>query len=232
MHQFFVESPLTLNQTVTLSTEVLRQIRTVLKLFPGEAVWLSDGTRLVEGLLQPDFSVMPLREIAVPQRTHHVVLFAALIRKERFEWMLQKATELGVDRIVPLIMERNVVRWEDEPRKLQRYTAILREAAEQCHRVDIPRLDEPVRLKNLSLTGIDTALVAYESVTETQPLTTVELTGTSIGILIGPEGGISPAEIDFLNRSGFTAVGLGPRILRAETAALAALCTLNNRIES
>jgi 16S rRNA (uracil1498-N3)-methyltransferase len=183
-------------------------------------------------MLQPDFSVLPLREIDVVQRTHRVVLFAALIRKERFEWMLQKATELGVDRIVPLIMERNVVRWEDEPRKQQRYIAILREAAEQCHRVDIPHLDEPVRIKNLSLAGIDTALVAFENASMTQPLSVATIAGTTIGILIGPEGGISPAEFDFLKNAGFTPVGLGPRILRAETAALVALSTLNIRIES
>lgn len=232
MHQFFVESLLELQHPVALPSDVLRQLRTVLKLKPGESLWLSNGTRLVEGVLQSDFSVLPQRVIETATRPFKLVLFAALIRKERFEWMLQKATEIGVDRIVPLVMDRNVVKWEDEPRKLQRYTAILKEAAEQCHRLDVPHLEEPQRLKSLDLSGIDMLLVAYEQLSETQPLTRVPLSGKVIGVVIGPEGGISSSEFEFLKSKGGIPVGLGPRILRAETASLVALTTLNNRLES
>ncbi len=231
MHQFFVESNLDLNQLVYLPADVLRQIKTVLKLKPTELVWLSNGSKLVEGSLQSDWTVLPKRWIETPQRSVQVVLYAALIRKERFEWMLQKATELGIDRIVPLIMERNVVKWEDEPRKLQRYTAILKEAAEQCHRVDIPHLDEPQRLKQVDFSGTDKLLVAYEELSQTQPLSQIPLTGKSFGIVIGPEGGISASEFEYLKSKEGIPVGLGPRILRAETAALVALTTLNLRIE-
>ena len=232
MHQFFVESSLELNQSVQLPVDVLRQIKTVLKLKPMELVWLSNGSRLIEGSLQSDLTVLPKRWIETPQRSVQVVLFAALIRKERFEWMLQKATELGVDRIVPLIMERNVVKWEDEPRKLQRYTAILKEAAEQCHRVNVPLMDEPQRLKQVDLSDLDTLLVAYEELSQTLPLSQAPLTGPTLGIVIGPEGGISVSELEYLKSKGGVPVGLGPRILRAETATLVALTTLNNRIES
>jgi 16S rRNA (uracil1498-N3)-methyltransferase len=232
MHQFFVESNLELNQPVQLPADVVRQIKTVLKLKPMELVWLSNGSKLVEGSLQSDLTVLPKRSIETPQRSVQVVLYAALIRKERFELMLQKATELGVDRIVPLIMERNVVKWEDEPRKLQRYTTILKEAAEQCHRVNIPHLDEPQRLRQVDFDGTDTLLVAYEELSLTQPLSQVPLDGKTLGIVIGPEGGISSSEFDYLKSKGGIPVGLGPRILRAETAALVALTTLNTRIES
>lgn len=232
MHQFFVETLLQLHQPVVLPAEVLRQIKTVLKLKPRELVWLSDGTRLFEGPLQADLTVIPQREIETPVRPFRVVLYAALIRKERFEWMLQKATELGVDRIVPLIMERNVVKWDDEPRKLQRYRAILKEASEQCHRVDIPRFDEPLRLKDVDFKDVESLFVAYEVLSQTQALSSVPIAQGHIGILIGPEGGISPSEFDLLKSKGGVAVGLGPRILRAETAALVALTTLNTRLES
>ena len=232
MHQFFVDSTLVLDEPVTLSADILRQVKTVLKLHPDEKVWLSDGQRLVEGTLQSNYTVLPHRVLSTLIQRKPITLYAALIRKERFEWMLQKATELGVERIVPVIMERNVVKWEDEPKKQQRYHAILREAAEQCHRVDIPTLEAPVKLKTIAEKHPDVALVAYEQTEQTISLAKVPLEGTSVGILIGPEGGISPNELGMLQKNGWIPVGLGPRILRAETAALVALTTLNVRLES
>lgn len=232
MHQFFVDSTIVLDEPVTLSTDILRQVKTVLKLHPDEKVWLSDGQRLVEGTLQSNYTVLPHRVLSTLIQRKPITLYAALIRKERFEWMLQKATELGVERIVPVIMERNVVKWEDEPKKQQRYQAILREAAEQCHRVDIPPLEAPVKLKTLTDQHPEIALVAYEQTEQTISLAKVPLEGTSVGILIGPEGGISPNELGMLQKNGWIPVGLGPRILRAETAALVALTTLNVRLES
>ena len=232
MHQFFVDSTIVLDEPVTLSTDILRQVKTVLKLHPDEKVWLSDGQRLVEGTLQSNYTVLPHRVLSTLIQRKPITLYAALIRKERFEWMLQKATELGVERIVPVIMERNVVKWEDEPKKQQRYQAILREAAEQCHRVDIPLLEAPVKLKTLTDQHPEIALVAYELTEQTISLAKVPLEGTSVGILIGPEGGISPNELGMLQKNGWIPVGLGPRILRAETAALVALTTLNVMLES
>lgn len=232
MHQFFVDSTLVLDEPVTLSADILRQVKTVLKLHPDEKVWLSDGQRLVEGTLQSNYTVLPHRVLSTLIQRKPITLYAALIRKERFEWMLQKATELGVEHIVPVIMERNVVKWEDEPKKQQRYHAILREAAEQCHRVDIPTLEAPVKLKTIAEKHPDVALVAYEQTEQTVSLAKVPLEGTSVGILIGPEGGISPNELVMLQKNGWIPVGLGPRILRAETAALVALTTLNVRLES
>jgi 16S rRNA (uracil1498-N3)-methyltransferase len=232
MHQFFVETIRSLNDPITLPDDVLRQIKTVLKLHPGETIWLSDGRQLVEGTIQTNDTVQPHRVLSTIRQRTPITMYAALIRKERFEWMLQKATELGVERIVPVIMERNVVKWEDEPKKMQRYIAILREAAEQCHRVDIPKLVSPVKLKKLTDQQPDLALVAFEHTEQTLPLATIPLKGASVGILIGPEGGISPSEMEWLRANGWIPVGLGPRTLRAETAALVALTTLNVRLES
>ena len=231
MHQFFVESTLTRDAVVHLPSELLRQIKTVLKLHPSEKIWLSDTQHIMEGEIQPDFSILLRREVAIKSTRTPITLYAALIRKERFEWMLQKATELGVDHIVPLIMERNVVKWDDEPRKLQRYASIVREAAEQCHRVDLPVLRAPIKLKALNQHLHAVALVAYEMTDQTQSLMSVSLKGSDIGILIGPEGGISEGELAFLREHGWTAVGLGPRTLRAETAALAALTLVNGRLD-
>lgn len=232
MHQFFVDSPLTDEGIVQLPNETLRQIRTVLKLHAGEKIWLSDTQRLVEAELQSDGTAIVQRLLSVSTQRTPIILYAALIRKERFEWMLQKATELGVDLIVPVLMERNVVKWEEEPRKMLRYAAILKEASEQCHRVDIPKLDSPIKLKALIQHQPEVALVAYEQTENTVPLTKVSLNGASIGILIGPEGGISSTEMTYLRDHGWIPVGLGSRTLRAETAALVAITLLTMRIES
>lgn len=232
MHQFFVDSPLSDHTIVHLPYDTQRQIKTVLKLHPGEKIWLSDTKRLVEAVLQSDGSAVVERLISTLTQRTPIILYAALIRKERFEWMLQKATELGVDRIVPVLMERNVVKWEEEPRKLLRYAAILKEASEQCHRIDIPRIDSPIMLKAIIQHQPEVALVAYEQTEQTVPLAKVPLNGTSIGILIGPEGGISSTEMAFLREYGWIPVGLGSRTLRAETAALVALTMLTLRIET
>lgn len=232
MHQFFVDSPLSDHTIVHLPYDTQRQIKTVLKLHPGEKIWLSDTKRLVEAVLQSDGSAVVERLVSTLTQRTPIILYAALIRKERFEWMLQKATELGVDRIVPVLMERNVVKWEEEPRKLLRYAAILKEASEQCHRIDIPRIDSPIMLKAIIQHQPEVALVAYEQTEQTVPLAKVPLNGTSIGILIGPEGGISSTEMAFLREYGWIPVGLGSRTLRAETAALVALTMLTLRIET
>jgi 16S rRNA (uracil1498-N3)-methyltransferase len=162
-----------------------------------------------------------------PVLKREVTLFMALIRKEKFELVLQKATELGVTRIVPLLLERNIVKWEQDSNKLQRYRLILKEAAEQCHRLTIPELCEPIPLKLISQYLCEQNFVAYEVQDPSQELKNQLKEVASISIVIGPEGGITPKEIDFLKQTGFNVVSLGPRIYRAETASMVAIHTVD-----
>lgn len=230
MHQFFVNDKLELQKEVRFEKAIAHQIKTVLKLKPGEKILLSDTKVIANAVIQyQDAEPLALVEgfEAIQTVARKVTLIMALIRKEKFELVLQKATELGVYQIVPLILERNVVKWDDEPRKMDRYRSILKEASEQCHRVDIPLLQEPVTLKTIGKYCGDQNFVAYEAQDPSMTLKHQLRDVQSISIVIGPEGGISPREITELTKLGFQSVSLGSRIYRAETAAMAAIHTVD-----
>ena len=146
-------------------------------------------------------------------------LLTAPIRPERFEWVVEKATELGVARIVPVLTERvNHAR-----QKQQRLHAHMIEAAEQCGRTALPELAEPIRLADL-LAGWDAARTLLFADEEGGAPMSALRPATPAAILIGPEGGFSPFERAMLLAiPAVRRLALGPRILRADTAAVAAI---------
>ena len=157
-----------------------------------------------------------------------VVLAAGVLKSDKFEWLVQKATELGVSRIVPVLMANCVVKLDEKRRrdKKERWQRIAQEAAKQCGRNDIPNVMEPVILGDLPRLFADYSfLVPYEL--ETVPLNTIgrTLCGDKLVICIGPEGGFDKTEIQLLQNhvKSMTTVSLGKNILRAETAAIATL---------
>ncbi len=230
MHQFFVDASLELNTKVAFDQALAHQIHKVLKLHHGESILLSNTHVMALAHLEGEngtlFAVIDQHQITTTLQ-REVTLMVALIRKEKFELVLQKATELGVHRIVPLIMERNVVKWDDHSNKLQRYRLILKEAAEQCHRLSIPELIEPIQLKEIDSYKSELNFVAYEGENPSHLLKAQLKQCHSISIVIGPEGGISTKEMDNLEAIGFMRVSLGPRIYRAETAAIVAINTID-----
>jgi 16S rRNA (uracil1498-N3)-methyltransferase len=149
-------------------------------------------------------------------------LIVALVKKSRVETIVEKAAELGVRRIRPTITRRTNV----EKVRLDRLDAIVMEAAEQTGRLDVPVVDDPEKLEAI-LDGWDhTRRLMFCDETGGAPATTALLTagGGPWAILIGPEGGFAPEERERLRSLPFTtAVSLGPRILRADTAAIAAM---------
>jgi len=230
MHQFFVTDPLDLQSKVNFDKDTSHQITTVLKLHVNEKLLLCNTFIMaLAHLISDQGHLVALidEHLSTPVLKREVTLFQALIRKEKFELVLQKATELGVTRIVPLILERNIVKWEKESNKLQRYRQILKEASEQCHRLTIPELCEPIALKTISQYKCDQNFVAYEAQDPMQELKFQLKDVASISIVIGPEGGIAPKEIEFLLQNGFGVVSLGPRIYRAETASMVAIHTVD-----
>ncbi len=230
MHQFFINDPLHINTLVRFDKETSHQISKVLKLHTNEEFLLCNNTVMALAVLENDSSQPEARiqrHLSVEPLKREVTLIQAFIRKEKFELVLQKATELGISRIVPLVLERNVVKWEGESNKLTRYRSILKEAAEQCHRLTIPELCDPITLKNIADYRSDLNFVAYEAKDPDHNLKHQLKDVNSISIVIGPEGGISPREIDLLKEQGFEAVSLGKRIYRAETAAMVAIHTVD-----
>jgi len=160
-----------------------------------------------------------------------------MIKKDRFELMLEKATELGVQAIIPTAFSRSVVKIDpiDAPRKRERFQLIVKEAAEQSQRSTIPEVGPITLLKDLPLTAFDRVFVCYEAATAADGLpsllASVQRTDRLL-FLIGPEGGITPEELADLTSRGVIVCGLGSRILRSETASIYLLSVLNHLWEA
>jgi 16S rRNA (uracil1498-N3)-methyltransferase len=160
-------------------------------------------------------------------KTRRLVLLAAIIKKDPYDLILTKATELGATDIQPILTERTVVRDLNETRA----AAILREAGEQCERLSVPTLHKALPLQKALLLWADQAQIfACIETEDSGKLLRVEadkVRDDDVALITGPEGGFTDDEIAWLRgRQGLTPVSLGPRIMKAETAALTALAIL------
>lgn len=166
-----------------------------------------------------------------------VCLYQALIKNDKFDLVIQKATELGVSKIIPTICKRSIIKVEDNKKesKIQRYQKIVKEACEQSQRSFIPTIENFLDLKDITL-GEDTlGLIAYENNEDYLSLYNAlkDLKKyKKIAFVIGPEGGFEEKEVKQLLDKGFKSVSLGARILRSETASIYALSVASFVIES
>jgi len=225
--------PLAAGTSVSVSGDQAHYLRTVMRAAPGDAVGVFNGT---DGDWLARITTVDRRSCALaietlirPQRAEPGPwLVFAPIKKTALDVLVEKATELGVERLWPVITERTVAQRVN----LRRLHARVIEAAEQCERLTVPYVAEPVALARLaevwpanrSLLVPDTEGRGRPLADVLEPMRTVSDVPPPHGLLIGPEGGLASSELDALLDLPFaTAVGLGPRILRAETAALAAL---------
>lgn len=170
--------------------------------------------------------------------TNEVTLFYVLSKGKKNELVIQKATELGVSHIVLLSSSRSVIKLnqDDFNHKKERLEMIVKEASEQSKRQQIPSIDGIYDISDIPQHLLcHTNLVAYElsnySLNDTFNLLCNIKEGESVSLLIGPEGGISPQEIEILKKQGFQDISLGKRILRTETAAIYTLSILAFMLE-
>ena len=170
-----------------------------------------------------------------------VTIFVGLSKGDKLEIIVQKATELGVHTIVPVEMKRNMVKWtkDKSQKKIERLQKIAQEAAEQSHRLHVPKVLDLMTLKESVILAKQStkALVAFEEVAKegeaavfVQTLTLLQK-GDSIAFYFGPEGGFDVQEIEYLNSQEIHSYALGPRILRAETAPMYALAAVSYHFE-
>ncbi|MBR0294830.1 MAG: 16S rRNA (uracil(1498)-N(3))-methyltransferase [Bacilli bacterium] len=169
---------------------------------------------------------------------HDITLFYCLSKGEKNEFVIQKATELGVKRIVLLSSLRSVVKMNDDDfsRKKARYEKILKEASEQSHRNIIPEIIGIIPIKKIPAELLnDHNLIAYEeeagNTSKTYELLNEIKEGESVSVLIGSEGGIDKSELEILHSQDFKNISLGKRILRTETAAMYALSVISFMLE-
>jgi 16S rRNA (uracil1498-N3)-methyltransferase len=232
----YVEAPLAAGKRLVVEGSAANHITRVLRLRSGDALTVFDGSggefgaRIEE--FRKDSVVVAVEDHRPLERESPLPLTLAqgISRGERMDWIIQKATELGTSRIVPLFTKRSVVRLDEKQadRKLQHWRAIAIAACEQCGRNRIPELAAPVDFFDMlpaEASGATRLLLSPTGDLRIEDLGQDVRQGASKGttVLIGPEGGLEDVEQEAALAAGFKAVQLGPRVLRTETAAIAAL---------
>lgn len=230
-----VEEPLAAGRACVVGGPAVNHISRVLRLREGDALTLFDGRGGEYGArittFRKDTVQVDVQEHRPIERESalDLTLVQGVSRGERMDWVMQKATELGVRRIVPVLTERTVVRLDERQgeRKVQHWRGIVISACEQCGRNRVPEVAPPLGFHE-TLRGLDSEATRILL----SPVGTLRardlMRPSKVTLLIGPEGGLSDNEEYAAVTAGFQQVQLGPRILRTETAALAALAALQH----
>lgn len=223
VHRFFVDRAAVDGDRFPLPESIRHQVRTVLRLGDGDRVVLlpGDGTEARCRLDGADCVVEDYGR-AIGEPAHRLCVVQALLKGDALEEVVGRGTEVGVAEFRLAVTERCVAR-QLSPRKLDRLRAIAREAAEQCERGIVPLVHEPEPLDRLLTRD---AVLLYERATGDQRLGAIEPPNS---LVVGPEGGFTPAEVARARQAGVTIAGLGPRILRSQTVAAVAAALVLSR---
>ena len=231
-------SDLTVGRLLVLAGQEARHAVTVSRVRAGEGILVGDGRGTIASgtVTSAEPQRLELRVDSVeahPDPTPRVVLVQALAKGDRDELAVQAATELGVDAVIPWQAQRSVSRWEGQKvaKGRDRWRAIVREAVKQSIRPRVPEVEALATTKDLVRMAA-TARVLVLDPTAGDRLSRLDLDAagdarTDVLLVVGPEGGIAPAEVEALRQAGATPVALGPGILRTSTAGPAALALVN-----
>ncbi len=242
MPRFFTPQHLDPGSTLELQASAARHVQ-VLRMQPGDRITLFNGLGDTEGEHSATIHAMGRSNVSVvvggfvathtePVRAVHLAI--GMPANDRMDWLVEKATELGVTTIQPLMTERSVLRLSGEraDKKIAHWQGVAIAASEQCGRSRVPLVHAPLALTGYLKTCFEAKLDARSArlLLSLQPGTQA-LAGfiekhDAFTLLGGPEGGLSPTEEAAAHAAGFTAMTLGPRVLRSETAPLAALACL------
>lgn len=248
MSRFYINEPLESGALLTLADPHYNYIARVLRMREGESITLFNGqggeySATIESIAKRDLTIL-VGDFNPENRTSPLTihLYQAMAKGEKMELVFQKATELGVTSITPIITERSVatLKAAQLPKKMERWNAIIESSCEQCGLNIVPTLNEPIPFKAL-LDRLSTggsakradADHAYLTLAPTGEKSFGELINTELSgkrefsIIIGPEGGLSADEIDALTEKGAHSTRMGNRILRTETAALSVISSLH-----
>ncbi len=228
--RIFIEHELQCGQNLHLPKEAVRHISQVLRMRKGQQLWLFNG--LGGSYLAELISVgkreaeVKLLEFNDRQRDSslHITLAQGISRSQHMDYTLQKAVELGVAKIVPVFTEFGNVQLDERRRlkKIQHWQLIIISACEQCGRNSLPQLLEPISLAQW-LEEDKNKLKLFLHPEADNRISNQDAKDASLSLLSGPEGGFSSSEVEQAVNSGYLPVDLGPRVLRTETAAAAAI---------
>jgi 16S rRNA (uracil1498-N3)-methyltransferase len=230
--RLFSPIPLRANAELSLGAEQARYVGRVLRLRPGDALTVFDGGG---GEYSATLGKVTKQELQLRVGEHFsrstesplkIRLVQGLSRGDRMDTVVQKATELGVHRITPVFTDHSVVKLEPDrvAKRRAHWQKIAQSACEQCRRNIVPTIDTPQSLVDWFADNVsedELQLILRADARDAMP--TLDPRGKAVTILIGPEGGFSEAEYEHATAAGLQPVRLGPRIMRTETAALAAL---------
>lgn len=244
MHRFFVRNESLQAEQVVLPGQQAHQICHVLRAKPGDRIIVLDNTgyeyivTLTDVTAQQVVGQVTDRQRSQAEPRTQITLYQSLLAREKFEWVLQKCTEVGATRFVPMVTERSIVRRADTvtPRRLSRWQRILTEAAEQSGRGIIPQIEAAAPFAHVvsGLANFDRRLIGWpqeSGLSLRELLRASDTKPVTIALLIGPEGGFANEELEAAHAAGAISFNLGPRILRTETAAVVASALILHELE-
>lgn len=235
MRYFFIDPYATGDPVVTISGSEAHHIKTVLRLKPGDGLKLFDGTGYeYDGTIVSVSAKAVAVEIqqrikAADSSGARIVVAQAFLKEKKMDDLVRKLCELGVSSWIPFFSQRSIPR-PDAKRlagRAERWKRIVTEAVKQCRRIDTPRINEALSFEDVLKLGdsCDARIVFWEN--ETRPLTAGLIEENKpikkLMVMLGPEGGFTDQEIEQAQNHGFLSAGLGRRVLRAETATIAAV---------
>lgn len=237
MYRFYIESSNVSDTTIRIDGADVNHIKNVLRMKVGEKLIACDGQGndycCIIAEFEKDNILLSIteRKKTDTELPAKLILFQGLPKKDKMELIIQKAVELGAYELVPVMMKRTIVKLEDkkkEQKKLERWQAIAEGAAKQSGRGFIPKVHDLISYSEAvkMAAECDLSILPYEcasGIKETRALINQSKESSSIGIMIGPEGGFEEEEVELAKKHGIIPITLGKRILRTETAGLAIL---------
>lgn len=237
MSKFFVSDNQIENNKIVIKGEDVNHIKNVLRINIGDSIQIcdkdtSDNFLCVIENFEKETIICNIKkkQESKTESNVYINIFQGIPKAEKMEFVIQKSTELGVCEITPVVMKRCIVKLvgKDEKKKIDRWQKIAEVAAKQSGRDFIPIVNNCINICNLceKIKNYDIVIVAYEKENENSiknelnKLKNKSKKDLKIGVVIGPEGGIEPSEIELLKQNGAKVVTLGKRILRTETVAL------------
>jgi 16S rRNA (uracil1498-N3)-methyltransferase len=235
--RFFVDQ--VRNSHAEISGEEARHLSRVLRVEAGQRYEISDNHNVylaeIETARKEQVIFRTLEKLEAAGPPVRMILYASLVKFERFEWMIEKATELGVERIIPVVAIRTEKGLDKAAlKRMGRWQRIALEASQQSRRAFLPEIEEPCAFAQAAAMPAEARVHRYAldeepgGVSFISALPQDRRASDRVAILVGPEGGWAPDERDRFAETGWTRITMGPLILRAETAATAALAVINN----
>ncbi len=226
MQRYF--SNLKQDNYLILTKEDLYHIKTVMRMKQGDNIEVVYDHKLHICQLDNDQALIKEVNNQITDKKVQYILCVPLLQEQKMSFVLQKATELGVDKIIPILTTRSVVKIkEHQEHKLNRWYRICKEASEQSKRLDIPFIEKITKIEDLKLSGFKIVLSTKEKDMTIKKVLKNNLNCDKIIMVVGPEGGLTDQEEKALNELGFVSVTLGQNIMRVETVPICLLSILN-----